>query len=58
MQYGRDIDQNMKNSTFQSLSESHCIAVGTCAYTCVYHKIIAVHTKRTVYHTRQCSTHG
>ena len=24
-QYGRDIDQNVKNHTFQSLSESHCI---------------------------------
>ena len=24
MQYGRDIDQNVKNRTFQSLCESHC----------------------------------
>ena len=24
MHYGRDIDQNMKNHTFQSLSEWHC----------------------------------
>ena len=27
MQYGRDIDQNVKNRTFQSLCESHCIIV-------------------------------
>ena len=26
MQYGRDIDQNVKNRTFQSLCESHCTA--------------------------------
>ena len=25
MQYGRDIDQNVKKRTFQSLCESHCI---------------------------------
>ena len=29
MQYGRDIDQNVKNRTFQSLCESHCI-YGMC----------------------------
>ena len=27
MQYGRDIDQNVKNCTFQSLCESHCTCI-------------------------------